>query len=180
MKFFISTSLIILFLSACAAQQRTAKAYWPSELPAEDYFLEYYANAPEHQQAMETDEYLLWVKRFYLGWELYRPGWLEASKNLVATVSSEEEKRVAQQKTQLIGQLVAPEWAKENKYRLINSRHLVVWGNALNESISSNQQIAMLDKILNDIEVLLDRRLAPNEIAANRYYQVDSFGDDFE
>jgi hypothetical protein len=79
-----------------------------------------------------------------------------------------------------IGNLVAPEWAKSKGYRVINTHHLSVWGNTINQSIVENEQLEILDQILTDINALLDRKIKPADITPDRYYQLDTFGEDFD
>ncbi|MEO0442708.1 MAG: hypothetical protein AAFZ92_03070 [Pseudomonadota bacterium] len=181
-KFFFTAVLLIALNSACSVQHQTNADAWPHELPPKQYFVDYHYS--EGQPSSTQDKYLLWVKRFYMGWELYRPGWLAASNDLVATLPSQAERKLAKEKTTLIGQLVAREWAKENRDRIIDTRHLSIWGNALNQSIVKQEQLSMLGKILDDVKTLLNEELQPQHIVAFRYYEThnveDSFGDSFE
>ena len=78
-----------------------------------------------------------------------------------------------------IGRLVSPEWSKDNNYRVINTRHVSIWGNALNESIIKQEPFVVLDKVLADIKQLLSRTLTPEEIRYSRYYDEKVFGSSF-
>lgn len=179
MKFAVLT-VSLVFLAACSTTQRNlSQPNWPEQLPPLSYFTDYYAQDPEHQEVLSESGYLNWIKRFYLGWELYRRGWLQATDELVATLDDPEDKRIARERAEEIGRLVSPEWAKARNYRVINTRHLTIWGNALNKSMVKQEQLIMLDKILSDVKILLDRKLQPKDIASNRYYEPESFGGNF-
>jgi hypothetical protein len=174
-------SAIFLF-TACSSTQRSDSitTLWPTELPPKNYFLDYYQQDPTHQQVSTQENYLMWVKRFYFGWELYSRGWLQASEELAQTLTNENDRKQAKEKALLIGKLVGPEWAKDKNHRVINTRHLIIWGNALNESSLKQEQLMILEQILSDVNTLLERKMQPKDIASNRYYEPEAFGDNFQ
>ena len=100
------------------------------------------------------------------------------------SVTVEEQKTIALDKLYLMGQLVSAEWAKESGYRVINTRHLSIWGNALKRSTEEGNQIAIIDILLNDVNNLLEGDLTPSEIKKKRYqkedYEEEPFGGEFE
>jgi hypothetical protein len=167
--FYLALSLIF---SGCASVKE--KKTWPAEIPPIHVYTDYYSQDVGHQTALTEQEYLLWVHRFYYGWALYNRGWLKATDELVATLKTENDKKDAKEKMLAIGKLVSPEWAKNKQYRVINSRHLGIWGNAINSSILAKEQMLMLDKILLDVQLLLEKRVEPNSIIEARYYLADS------
>jgi hypothetical protein len=171
----------IVFLSACSSFDAKQKQdNWPAGLPAKEHFIAYYYHDRKQQEASTLDGYLMWVKRFYLGWELYRKGWLQATHELVETIDIPDEKLRAREKAFAIGKLVSAEWAKDKGHRVINTRHLSIWGNALNESTLQEEQLRMLDKILDDASTLLERKMQPRDIVQTRYYEAEPFGDNFQ
>ncbi|MEM7617528.1 MAG: hypothetical protein AAF195_04020 [Pseudomonadota bacterium] len=171
---------IVLFLSLSACSTLPLDSNWPDTIPQRSYFIDYYNQDRKHRQVVNQDEYLKWIHRFYFGWELYRRGWLQATDELVATINDSQQKAIAKEKSLLIGKLVAPEWAKNRAYRVINTKHIAIWGNAISESIVRGEQLAILDKILDDVTDLLARNIQPKEISKSRYYLLENFGDDFE
>ena len=171
----------LVLLTACSSTPTHLGAdSWPENLPPKSYFIARYQQDPRQQDISSQENYLLWIKRFYFGWELYGRGWLKATRELVETLPNDDDKKEAKKKSLLIAKRVAPEWAKDRRYRVINTRHLIIWGNALNESTVKKEQLLILDRILEDVNTLLDRKIQPGDIASNRYYQPDAFGDNFQ
>jgi hypothetical protein len=171
--------LVILSCAACSIY-KPVPSEWPDNIPSRSYFVEYFQKDPEHQKIVSEQEYLTWIHRFYFGWELYRRGWLQATDELVDTLNSNEDKVSAKRKSLLIGKLVAPEWAKDKRHRVINTRHLSTWGNSLMESKLRNEQLVILDRILIDVRDLLSYKIKPEDIKGDRYYSLDPFPTDFE
>jgi hypothetical protein len=174
--------LTLLITSGCSSLQDKPRHDfgWPKDLPTKEYFVQYYYDDANQQQASTLETYLLWVKRFYLGWELYQRGWLQATDELVESIAEPGDKIQAQEKAFAIGKLVAAEWAKDKRFRVINTRHLSIWGNALNESTLKDEQLLILDQILNDASTLLERGIQPRDIVANRYYEPEPFAENFQ
>jgi len=169
----------LLLISACSSLSRHTNENWPRELPPIEYYVHYYNQDPVNKEAISLNQYLRWVKRLYLGWELYNSGWLELSDNLAKTIKDEQKREEAKEKLALIGRVVSPEWAKHKKYSNIKTRHLVVWGNALNESPDHNEQLKIINQVLTDADLLIKGHLSVKDIKANRYYAQGTF-EDFE
>lgn len=174
--FFIFISILLISLTACSTVNQTQS--WPEAMPPKAYFVDYYNKDPEHQKVLSLDSYLRWIKRFYLGWELYRQGWLKVAHKLPQTVPPEEQAEV-KSKVLEIGRLVSPEWAKNQRYRVIHTQHLGIWGNAINESITRSEQNQLLDRIHKDVLALLDKEITPKDITEDRYYEIEMFGGNF-
>lgn len=121
----------------------------------------------------------MWVERFYHGWEPFR-GWLHASDELISTLKSPSEQKLARDKSFAMGKIASAEWALENSKRKINNQHLSIWGNALLDSIDRREQLLILAKMLADVKSLMDGNLLPVDINNDRYYIQTPFGDDFE
>ncbi len=153
---------------------------WSDDIPTVNYFLDKYTEDKAHQEALSQRDYLMWVHRFYYGWALYKRGWIQATQELNETLDTEQEKQLATDLMTQIGQLVAPEWAKNKDYRVINTRHLSIWGNTINTSVTKNQQISTLYSILADVNALLEKRINKQVITPERYFAQVPFevGDD--
>lgn len=59
--------------------------------------------------------------------------------------------------------------------RFVNTRHIMIWGNALKTSIPKKEQLRVLDAILVDALASLGKRLKPSEIHTDRYYPLEHF-----
>lgn len=163
--------------------QDQTKLDWPADLPPLEYFISSYNEDPANMELISLDEYLLWVKRIYLGWELYRRGWLELSSNLSETIADETNRDIAKEKLAYMGKMISPEWAKHRKLSTIKTRHLLIWGKALDQSPEHNEQLEIIDKVLADANLLIMRQLTPKDILNDRYYPqetLDSHDDPFK
>jgi hypothetical protein len=158
----------LALLGACSNVGKNPED-WPAELPPRDYFVTYYEGDPAHAQEVSLDNYLLWVARYYQGWVLYDRGWLDTTEEVLASVADVAERETVRLQLEEVGRLVSAEWAKNNKYRLIDTRMLLVWGNALQDSMASGTQTALLDAALADIKAVLAGDLASSEVTDSRY-----------
>ncbi|MBX2808742.1 MAG: hypothetical protein KTR20_08940 [Cellvibrionaceae bacterium] len=171
----ISLLVVLLCISSCATLP-TGDA-WPDSIPPQAYFSAYYAQDPAHQQVSTEANYLKWIKRFYFGWELYGRGWLQATEELLDALDSPQAQASGRQLMADIGRLVSAEWAKDSRYRVINTRHISVWGNTLNDAIVKGEALLILERLLADVNALLNKDITPAAIRASRYYPDDV--DDF-
>jgi len=112
----------------------------------------------------------MWVNRFYYGWTLYRRGWVRATNELTASLSDPEDKQHALDMMFTIGKQVSAEWAKNKRHRVINTKHLSIWGNSLNQSVVKKEQLYILDRILEDVNLLLAQEIQPKDVDTHRYY----------
>lgn len=170
-------SALVCTIVACSTVP-VAENNWPANMPPRDYFIEYYSQNKANQAVSTLDAYLLWITRFYQGWELYQRGWLQASDELIASVDNSADIPRARELTYELGRIVAAEWAKDKRFRVIHTKHLIIWGNAMAKSMVENEQLFILEKIILDANHLLLFELQSNEIAYNRYYQEEEFGID--
>jgi hypothetical protein len=164
-----------LVLSITACSNAPDKNHWAREIPSENFLSAYYQQDIPHQTALSERDYLMWVNRFYFGWKLYRRGWIQATEELVNSLPKTQDKQHAKRLMLDIGNLIGPEWAKNKKYRLINTRHLGIWGDAINASIVHHQQITTLNNIMNDAKALLKKDITSRLIVADRYYPQQAF-----
>jgi len=141
---------------------------WPDEAPEQAYFARAYDADPANKAMQTRNAYLDWVKQFYSGSDLYPYGWLELQHWLLrATTASSREEAAA--KIRRLGQEIAAEWAKDNQLRRISSAMLVLWSEVIQKAVESGTQLATIDKIEADVTAILDRRLPPESISAERY-----------
>jgi len=164
---------IVLSITACSSVPN--KKNGASKIPPEEFFITYYQQDIPHQAALSERDYLMWVNRFYFGWGLYRRGWMQATEELVDSLPNAYDKQRARQLMLDIGNLIGPEWAKNRKYRLINTRHLGIWGDAINAAIVRRQQMATLRTIMNDATALLKKTIPDQLIVTDRYHPQKNF-----
>ncbi|RYY73391.1 MAG: hypothetical protein EOO52_18500 [Gammaproteobacteria bacterium] len=175
MKFRFLLSFIVplfLLLTACATRP-PLEANWPTDIPPREFFIAHYESDLENKTSQDVDEYLLWVIRFYNGWELYRNGWTKVTEDSLHGVNDPSLRQEIRTKMGLIGEGIACEWAKGKKDRRILTRHVVVWGNALIESIKRDQELALINRVLADVNGLLLNQVALDEVKAERYFPRD-------
>jgi len=175
-----SVSIVLLLCSLCLSACVThapQQADWPRHIPSRDFFVAHYEADIDNKASEDLNEYLLWVIRFYEGWELYSNGWTKVTEDAVRGVKDPVIAEEIRSKLGLIGQGIACEWPKNKKDRRIFTRHIVVWGNALVESIKRDQELQLVNRVLADVNGLIAYRVDIDEIKAERYFPRDN-GDD--
>lgn len=176
MRLISALALFGLLLVSSCAHKFPQQANWPKEIPPIDFFVAHFDTDLENKKGQPVEEYLMWVERFYSGWELYRNGWIKVTAASLHNVKDPLLAEEIHTKMNLIGQAIACEWAKNKKDRRIHTRHIVVWGNALIESIKRDQELALINRVLADVNALLANQVAIEEIKPVRYFSED--GDD--
>lgn len=168
---FIVTYVLVLLLGACMSGPRQE---WPAQLPNQQVFEAAFV-ADQANGAVQTEaDYLLWVKRFYLGWALYPNGWEWLTATVLdATPDALERDRLRRQMAG-IGQKIGSEWAKDSQHRSINTSHLIVWGNAVRLAVKDGSQAMLADKIGADVDELRAQALRPSQIEMDRYFPESS------
>ena len=168
---FIVTGVLVVMLGACMGGPRQE---WPTQLPNQQVF-EAAFDADQANGAVQTEaDYLLWVKRFYLGWALYPNGWEWLTATVLdATPDALERDRLRRQMAG-IGQKIGSEWAKDSQHRSINTSHLIVWGNAVRLAVKEVSQAMLADKIGADVDALRAQALRPSQIEMDRYFPESS------
>ena len=168
----IKSLALLVLLTACATQQ-TVHRSWPEGAPSLAYFEQIYAEDLRNQQEQTLDEYLVWVKRYYEGWELYRRGWLDVTQDLVVQIENPQVAQEVDTKMYAVGRAIAGEWAKKTNTRKIFTRHVAIWGNALVESMNRGEELKLINIVQRDVDHLLADKLPVDAITADRYYAPD-------
>ena len=148
---------------------------WPAEIPPQSIFVESCKNNNGCTTQDQTKDHLVWIKRFYLGSILYPTGWNEISDRLLATLDNQAIIPSTTERLDNLGLEIVTEWAKDNRVRLIDSKLLSIWGNALAASAENNEQIEFITQIENDVEQILNGTLKAEEISSDRYYTVEDY-----
>lgn len=171
--------VLMLVASGCAEYPIKTTA-WSDAMPADEVFLAHYQQDTRNANLQSLDDYLLWVKRFYLGWELYPDGWNRLTDRLVWKLEDPMLVQAAKEKLQNLGVVIASEWAKNNQTRRITSQHVSVWGNALLNSLHHGETLSILERVEQDVEDLLANRVSPALITENRFYPEDDIFSELE
>lgn len=172
---FLSVMLLSLTLLAGCASKAPKEEHWPADMPSRAFFMAAYEADLENKKGQDAEEYLLWVIRFYKGWELYRNGWTQVTTDSLIGVKDPRNMVEIKTKMDLLGSGIASEWAKNKNDRRVLTRHVVVWGNALVESIKHGEpeEVKLINRVLNDLNGLLEKRIDLDEVKADRYYPKD-------
>ncbi len=169
LRVLLSLFLLVL-ISACAV--RAPVDTWPADIPARNYFQKQWRADAANKSVQDREDYLLWVVRFYQGYQL-APGWLDMMEQVNVRVPAEERVQVRAALFEL-GSIIGGEWAKDNGVRKVSTRSAAVWRDALLESLSQDDLHPYLDKLQQDVEALMSGSLGNDEIVFERYY-VDEF-----
>jgi len=165
--------LVFFLLPGCAIQTQVEELQgWPAELPPSQPFRAAWLADTGNQGFQSEDEYLQWVQRFYQGSTLV-PGWLEVSDQVLGRLGAAEQQNVSRRLLPL-GIRIGTEWAKDNAVRLINTRMVAVWRDALLEALRREDLEAFLLLLEQDVTALIDGNLMPDAIQFERYY-TDEF-----
>ncbi|WP_036189355.1 hypothetical protein [Marinimicrobium agarilyticum] len=165
---------LLLFVSGCAFWKTDiSRENWPEKAPPRSDFEAEYAADKANQAVQSEREYLLWIKRFYIGWRLYADGWNDLVPEVLSEVNDAELRAELEAQLYEMGQDIASEWAKNTEDRRVHTRHLSVWGNALREAIASGETKEMIAEIARDVDQLMDHTLTIGDITASRYQEFE-------
>lgn len=165
-----SLLLLTALLAACAV--RAPEPAWPDGIPHRDFFRAEWQASAANQDYQSADEYLLWITRFYEGFNL-APGWLDMTEQVLARLPQAEHEWVTARLFELGGR-IGREWAKDNAVRRLNTRSAAVWRDALLEALARDELETYLDRLSGDVDALLSGELDNDVIRFERYY-VDEF-----
>lgn len=166
-------SILSLVLSACVSGPQ-APPPWPEQLPPQALFQSAHQADAANAAVQGEQEYLKWVKRFYLGWALYPNGWEWLTSSVLRETDDHQERLMIKEQMYSIGQRIGAEWAKDSRHRYIDTSHLMVWGDALKLAIKQGTQLPLAGKISADVDALLAASLRPAQIRMGRYFPEDN------
>lgn len=171
--------LLALLLNACFSLQVED---WPDNIPPSRLFVRAWQEDPVNQLVQPMDEYLYWVKSFYVGTVVYPRGWLDIKSELLALTNNDQQSSLARE-IDALGIIIGAEWAKLNEGRLIDNRMLALWGSVLQLSLAENRELQAVDFIASDVARLLAGEIQKEDVVELRYanalgYELfDDFGD---
>ncbi len=164
----VAIMCLIIALGSCASTPDS----WPDTLPASTYFQTNWINDAANQQIQSEEEYLLWVRRFYEGFNTV-PGWFDLEMQVLARLPPDEHANATEQLAAL-GITISGEWAKDNSVRRIDTSTVATWRDALQESLSRMELGSYLMLLNQDVAALLNGSLTADDITFERYY-TDEF-----
>jgi hypothetical protein len=165
--------LLCSLLAACATAPGLRRADWPAQIPPRAFFVKVYAADEALQGRQSLEEYLSWVVRFYSGTALYPRGWSDLVAEQVAAETDADTAMRRRTQLQRLGREIAAEWAKDNALRRVDTRHLVIWGEAARRAIREGNVEQTLSSIEQDLEQLMSGVLEADAITAARYHEPD-------
>ena len=179
----LSVLMFATLLAACAGRQ-TPEANWPAFMPSVDYYKAHYEADTDNQTVQSWPEYSTWVNRFYTGWVMFSLGWQPMTEQLTEQVEDRPDAVMITTNMAAIGRAISAEWAKDSRHRKINTRHMLVWGHVLQDSVENECVLEMSEIVMRDVGDLLAERLPGSAISEGRYIEVDlaaggDFDDDF-
>ena len=143
---------------------------WPVDVPPLSHYETVYDNDSANQAIQTKDDYLTWVIRFYQGWEGYPRGWRDIRRNATAAIAADRRAAV-DEKFARLGKFISGEWAKDVASRAIFTSTVAAWGDALAEAVERGEVDTLLDRVAEDVEALLSRKLDADSITLDRYYE---------
>ena len=173
------TFLTFLLVSAC--QTTDLSQDWPKELPPKQTFEQAYLEKRNFESASPEvlQAHLQWIIKFYKGTAIYPNGWLRVTDRFLASLDDPGAAESLRKRMKSLGIEIANEWARDNDVRLINSRNMLTWGNALKTAATRQEHEQFISKIEIDVQSLLSKQLIARDISYQRYYPSNDFDDDF-
>jgi hypothetical protein len=157
----------VAVMSGAAALLVDHAEAWPEAVPSRGYYERIWESDARLQQLQPREQYLAWVLRFYSGSFLV-PGWTQREAE-IASLLSPEESRLGEPDLALLGQLISSEWSKPDPIRRISPQMLSLWGKAVAGARDSGQIVPVLERIRDDVRLLLAGALEPTAVTADRY-----------
>lgn len=165
MKLAVLTLWVVL-LASCMSSAILER--WPEEIPRQSYFKELYREDGKNKSRQTEVEYLVWVARFYEGWEMMPIGWQDISESVLVDLEPLQY-RTIDGHLERIGAQISGEWAKDNEVRQIDSRMLSLWAGVMQAEFSAEYRIAAVEVIARDVGDILNGELAMEQVTEDRY-----------
>ena len=168
MKLVVLTSWVVL-LASCMSS--TILEQWPEQIPQQSYFKQLYREDGSNRARQSEAEYLVWVARFYEGWEMMPIGWQDISESVLVDLEPVQY-RTIDGHLDRIGAQISGEWAKDNEVRQIDSRMLSLWAGVMQAEYSAEYRIAAVQVIARDVDDILKGELPMEQITEDRYGEL--------
>ncbi|MBT5559241.1 MAG: hypothetical protein HOJ88_05050 [Proteobacteria bacterium] len=164
--------LLLSSLAGCISAPPTT-ADWPSNLPPRELYETAWAQDTANQEVQSLNAYLRWVLRFYQGWPVYDYGWLDITRDVLASIQEPAEKESVAEQLIEMGQLISLEWSKDSPDRYIRTPTISTWGDALREAIEREEVQALTIRLFEDIDKLANQQISITDITLERYYDTE-------
>jgi hypothetical protein len=168
MKLAVLTGWVV-FLAGCMSSAILEQ--WPEQIPQQSYFKQLYREDGSNKVRQSEVEYLVWVARFYEGWEMMPIGWQDISESVLVDLEPMQY-RTIDGHLERIGAQISGEWAKDNEVRQIDSRMLSLWAGVMQAEYSAEYRIAAVEVIARDVDGILSGSLPVAQITEDRYGQL--------
>lgn len=165
MKLAVLTGWVVL-LASCMSSAILEQ--WPEQIPQQSYFKQLYREDDGNQARQSEVEYLVWVARFYEGWEMMPIGWQDISESVLVDLEPIQF-RAIDDHLERIGAQISGEWAKDNEVRQIDSRMLSLWAGVMQAEYSAEYRIAAVQVIARDVDDILNGELSMEHVTEDRY-----------
>lgn len=170
----VAGSLLLMALSGCAMfQPDISQRGWPGDIPPRSEFEALYAADERNMKQQSEAEYLIWVNRFYHGWQLYPQGWNDLVPEILEGVEDPLERARLEAELYDAGRFIASEWSKDADTRKVRTKQLSIWGNAMREAVTRDEIRQMVEQIARDVDRLKSQQLTYSDITSTRYYAED-------
>lgn len=165
MKLAVLTGWIML-LASCMSSAILEQ--WPEQIPLQSYFKQLYRDDGSNKARQSEVDYLIWVARFYEGWEMMPIGWHDISESVLVDLEPVQF-RMIDRHLERIGAQISGEWAKDNAVRQIDSRMLSLWAGVMQAEYSAEYRIAAVRVIARDVDDILSGELPMEQVTEDRY-----------
>ena len=166
-RLFLLFLLSALVLGGCVSPAMKMAA-WPADIPDRSYFERAYELDPVNQKIQPEDEYLIWVLRFYDGYNGIN-GWREITDEVMTSINGTRFTIVAG-KMRYLGMVIAAEWSKDSPESLIHTPILSAWSKAAREAARRGELEQFADRMTADVDAILSSEIDEDDITAERYY----------
>jgi hypothetical protein len=160
------TTLLVLgvtVMSGVAAFIVDRTEPWPDDVPPRASYDRIWESDPRLRQSQTREQYLAGILRFHSG-SVWVPGWNRRRSEILVALGPDRASDLDQ-----LGFRICSEWAKPESLRRISSRTLALWGDALRNARDPDQLESVLDRIRDDVGMLLQGGLEPSALTPQRY-----------
>jgi hypothetical protein len=157
--------LAVLSLASCITPKLRN---WPDSIPAQQVFIQVYAEDDENQKRQSKTEYLQWTLSFYQGNMAYQSGWQDIEDYVIDAPTENHRAELLSQLRDL-GMVIGSEWARHNDIRRIDTRMLSLWGSTIQLAPDYATQQQSIKIIASDVRQLVSGALLKEDIFETRY-----------
>ncbi|RCS53908.1 hypothetical protein DTL42_01700 [Bremerella cremea] len=114
--------------------------------PGQNHFRRFYQADSANQKKQTWTQYEGWIKTFYSG-NLLVSGWKTAAENFCQDISAADKRKEAIYHLNILGRVIAAEWAKDAKHSRITSTDVQKWATELNALQGKGQDAKRLEAL---------------------------------